>query len=314
MIRRRTMVSQVEDYLTQRRQAGFDLGIAGRQLLSFARFADGAHHVGPVTLALAIRWAQSARHGTPLTWARRFEVLRPFTKHVMQFADRPEIIPSRYFGPAHRRLAPHIYTDREIVDLLDAARRLAPSTGLRPLTYYTLFGLLAATGLRLSEALYLNAHDVERTLLTVRQTKLRKSRLVPLHATTAAALDRYADTRQRRFGHLAVERFFVSDRGTPLAARTVEWTFAGLRAQLGWVARGGHAFPRLHDMRHTYICRRLLRSYEAGRSIDHVVDILSTYVGHAKVSDTYWYVSATPELMTIAAKRFLPMARLRGAS
>lgn len=300
-----TMVSRVEDYLAARRHMGFDLRIAGQQLLAFARFADQAGHQGPVTIDVAVRWAQRGTRGTRLTWARRLEVLRPFTTYRSQFDAGTELVPPRFFGAAHRRLVPHIYTEQEIVSLIHAADQLRPRDGLRPLTYHTLFGLLAATGLRISEALHLKPRDVdvEQELLTVHQTKFRKSRLIPLHPTTATALREYVKARERTLG-VKVEAFFVSDRGKPLVYRTVHDTFETLRRRLGWVARGSHVAPRIHDIRHTYVCRALLRSYRQHQPIDQVIDALSTYVGHAKVSDTYWYVTAIPELMAIAAQRF----------
>lgn len=305
-----TMVSLVEDYLAARRQMGFALGIAGGQLLAFGRFADQAGHCGPVTLDLAVRWAQSSRRHTSLTWARRLEVLRPFAKYRSQFDAGTAVLPTTFFGPAHRRLVPHIYTEQEIVALLKATDNLLPVGGLRPLTYRTLFGLLAAAGLRISEALHLKPQDVdlEHELLTVRQTKFRKSRLVPLDSTVVAALARYAGARQRKLSGQKVDAFFVSDRGKPLPNRTVHSTFGKLRARLEWVARGGHASPRLHDLRHTFICHALLRSYQQRQPINNVIDAISTYVGHAKVSDTYWYVTATPELMAVAAQRFSQFA------
>lgn len=304
------MVSLVEDYLAVRRRMSFDLRIAGRQLLAFARFADQIRHRGPVTLNLAVRWAQTAPSAKPFTWARRLEVLRPFTKYLFQFDGATELIPSRFFGSPHRRLVPHIYTEQEIRSLVEAAGNLPPARSLRPLTYSTLFGLLAVTGLRISEALRLTPQDVdsERALLTVRQTKFRKSRLVPLHFTTVAALRRYEEARHRKLGGLPIEAFFVSDCGAPIADRTVHGVFERLRACLGWSARGGHVAPRLHDLRHTFICHGLLRSRRQHQTIDRVIDALSTYVGHAKVSDTYWYVTATPEIMAIAAQRFAQFA------
>lgn len=183
---------------------------------------------------------------------------------------------------------------------------MLPTDGLRPKTYRTLFGLLAATGLRISEALHLQPQDVDlaRGMLTVRQTKFRKSRLVPLHSTTVAALKRYVEVQQRRLGGQKTDAFFVSDRGKSLPSRTVHCTFENLRAHLGWIARGCHAAVRIHDLRHTFICRSLLDCYHRNQLPDHIVDTLSTYVGHAKVTDTYWYVSATPELMAFAAQRF----------
>lgn len=305
-----TMVSLVEQYLVARRQMGFALEVAGKQLLTFGRFADESGHRGPVSLELAVRWAQSSQRATPLTWARRLEVLSPFAKYRSQFDAGTVIVPRRFFGPAHRRLVPHIYSEEEIIALLNASDDLRPTDGLRPLTYRTLFGLLAATGMRISEALHLTLQDVDwrRGMLTICKTKFRKSRLVPLHPTALTALTRYAEARERRFGGQIVDTFFVSDAGKPLPNRTVHSTFEKLRARLSWVARGGHAAPRIHDLRHSFICRGLLHSYQQHQPIDNVVDAISTYVGHAKVSDTYWYITATPELMAVAAQRFASFA------
>jgi integrase len=309
-----TIQKLVEAYLEARRSMGFELEIAGSQLLAFARFADQIGHRGPLTVALAVRWAQSARRATRLTWARRLEVLRPLMKYRAQFDAKTEIVPPRLFGPAHRRLIPHIYTDQEIESLLHAATQLRPITGLRPCTYATLFGLLASTGLRISEALALAPADVDLSgeSLIVRETKFRKSRLAPLHPTTTAALRWYADVRRNRVRDQGIETFFVSDRGAPLPDRTVHHTFATLRARLGWIGRGDYPLPRLHDLRHSFLCHALVRSYQQDQGIDQVIDLLSTYVGHAKVSDTYWYVTAIPELLALAGQRFAQFAE-RGA-
>ena len=312
-----TMHARVEAYLAARRSRGFDLRIAGRQLLGFARFADHAGHRGPLTVAIAVRWAQSARRATRLTWARRLQVLRPFMKYRAPFETGTEIVPSNLFGPVSRRLVPHIYTEAEIRTLLDAAAQLRSVTGLRlrPHTYATLFGLLASTGLRISEALALTPTDVDLSTaaLTVRQTKFRKSRLVPLHPTTVAALKQYAEARRRRVSDRRIETFLISDRGTPLGDRMVHHTFASLRARLGWIGRGDYALPRVHDLRHSFVCRTLVRSYQQPQGVDHVIDLLSTYVGHASVADTYWYVTAIPDLLALAGQRFAQSAE-RGAS
>jgi integrase len=312
-----TMQALVEAYLAARRSLGFDLRIAGSQLLAFARFADHTGHRGPLTVAVAVRWAQSARRATRLTWARRLQVLRPFMKYHAQFETGTEIVPSNLFGPVHRRLVPHIYTEAEIRALLDSAAQLRPVTGLRlrARTYSTLFGLLASTGLRISEALALTPTDLDLpgASLTVRKTKFRKSRLVPLHPTTVTALRRYADARRRRVSDRRIETFLVSDQGTPLGDRMVHHTFAKLRARLGWIGRGDYTLPRVHDLRHTFLCHALVRSYQQHQSVDHVIDLLSTYVGHARVSDTYWYMTAIPELLALAGQRFAQFAE-RGAS
>lgn len=306
---RSTMQVLVDAYLAARRSMGFDLRIDGQQLCAFARFAEQTGHRGPLTVALAVRWAQSARQGTRLTWARRLQTLRPFMKYRAQFDPGTEIPPSGLFGPAHRRLVPHIYTDAEVTALVNAAAQLPPVTGLRlrARTYATLFGLLASTGLRISEALALTPADVDLpgALLTVRNTKFRKSRIVPLHPTTVAALQRYVNARRRRVSDRRIATFLVSDQGTALGDRMVHHTFATLRARLEWIGRGGYALPRIHDLRHTFLCRALVRSYQQ-QEVDHVIDVLSTYVGHARVSDTYWYITAVPELLALAAERFAP--------
>ena len=239
-------------------------------------------------------------------------MLRPFTQYHAVLDTDTEVVPAGLFGPVARRLVPHIYTETEIAALLEAAAQLRPVTGLRlrPRTYVSLFGLLASTGLRLSEALALSPTDVDlpSAVLTVRQTKFRKSRLVPLHPTTVTALTQYADARRRGVSDRDIGTFFMADRGTPLGERMTEHTFAILRGRLGWIGRGGYPLPRIHDLRHTYVCRTLVRAYQQQQRVDHVVDILSTYVGHASVSDTYWYVTAIPELLTLAAQRFAACA------
>jgi integrase len=176
---------------------------------------------------------------------------------------------------------------------------------LRPLTYVTLFGLLAATGLRLSEALGLERADLnlKAPSLRVRQTKFKKSRLVPIHVTTAKALADYQQATLLLSRQPGNEAVFLTAEGRPLPKRTVHNTFERLRCRLGWTARGSHPHVRIHDLRHTFICQALLRSQQ-DHQIDRVADAISTYVGHAKVSDTYWYISATPALMSEASQRF----------
>jgi integrase len=277
----------VQEYLKERRDLGFALTIPGSQLQAFARFADASGHRGPLTHQLITRWARDeAKRATPLTWAKRIEAVRPFAKHRARVEPGTYVPDADTFGPSRRRLAPHLYTDQEIVDLLVAAGRLLPKGTLRPATYRTLLGLIAATGLRLSEALRLTCDDVDLDagMLTVRQTKFAKSRLVPLHPTTVRALRQYLAQRQRHVPALPNGSFLVSAKGTALHKRAVHWVFGRLRKQLGWTARGGHAAPRIHDLRHTFICRRVRLWHEHGTDIDNAMVALSTYVGHAKVS------------------------------
>jgi integrase len=302
-----TMQGLVQMYLEERRSAGFALEVPGKLLTGFACFSDRRGHRGPITERLILDWVQGcARRATPFTWARRLQTIRPFARFCFRL-DRATCIPEEsIFGRAKRRLTPHIYTDREVADLLRAAGQLTPGGTLRPATYKTLFGVIAATGLRLSEALKLQFADLDftRGVLTVRQTKFAKSRLVPLHPSVTAALSRYATFRQAAIPANPKSHFFVGSTGNPLAKTTVHWTFQRLRKQLGWKARGSHPFPRIHDLRHTFICRRVKLWHDRGADIDHAMLALATYVGHAKVSDTYWYLTGVPDLMAIAGRNF----------
>ena len=302
-----SMQSLVEMYLEERRSLGFALTIPGELLMGFARFSDQQGHRGPITEQLILNWVQGcAKRAIPFTWARRLQVIRPFAKDCFRL-DRATYIPKEnVFGRAKRRLTPHIYTDQEIADLIRAAGQLPPEETLRPATYSTVFGLIAATGLRLSEALNLQFADLDFTcgVLTVRQTKFAKSRLVPLHPSVAAAVSQYATLRRNAIPAGPDSYFFVGSSGTALPKSTVHGTFQRLRGKLGWKARGSHTAPRIHDLRHTFICRRVRLWHEHGADIDHAMLALATYVGHAKVSDTYWYLTGVPDLMAVAGRSF----------
>lgn len=311
----RTLLSLAEDYLAERRGLGFDLRIPGDQITAFARFVDATGHAGPLTTRITLDWVQGqAKYAKPLSWARRLDVLRPFARYLARLDPATEFPQTAIFGRSHRRLAPHIYSEQEICDLLSAARRLAPHGGLRPATYETIFGLIAATGLRLSEALHLRCGDadLDQGVLTVRNTKFRKSRRVPLHPTVASALNRYMVVQARHSATHPDMPLFLSSSGGVLPTRTVHWVFQRLRSELEWIARGAYAQPRIHDLRHTFICRRVQLWHEHGADIDNAMAALSTYVGHAKVSDTYWYLTGVPDLMALAGESFEQFAVAAG--
>ncbi|MCC7082641.1 MAG: tyrosine-type recombinase/integrase [Burkholderiales bacterium] len=303
-----TMIrTAVQRYLDERRRLGFDLRIAGEQLMRFARYADARGHCGPLTLDLQLGWAREhVRRTGPITWARRLEIVRPFAAYYRRFEPQTAVPDLTTFGRGHRRLAPHIYTEQEIADLLDEAGRLSPAGGLRPATYQTLFGLIASTGLRLSEALHLREADVDLRsgTLTVRQTKFNKSRRLPMHPSTVHALCNYRRVRDRAAGRDPDEPFFVSLAGRALPSRTVHGVFAQLRDRLRWVARGGHPRPRIHDLRHAFAARRVQLWHQSGATLDHGMLLLCTYLGHAKISDTYWYLTGVPELMAVVGSKF----------
>ena len=302
-----TMAAKVDAYLDERRHSGFALRIEGEQLHRFARFADQSNHRGSLTLKLAIQWASASRGQRPVTAARRIEILRGFAKYCRQFDPDTQIPPRQLFGRAHRRLTPHIFTEAEIQTLtMAAADQLHPPGGLRGASCAMIFGLIAATGLRISEATTLKRSDVdlEHAVLHIRHAKFGKSRWVPVHPTTVQALQRYSEQRDRDPLNVGTDAFFVFDYGRPALAARVQYAFKLLRRQLQWRSRGGHPVPRIHDLRHSFVCHRLEQWYAQGLDIDRNILALSTYIGHAKVTDTYWYVTATPELLAIAARRF----------
>lgn len=302
-----TMVVAVQQYLDMRRQLGFDLIAPGTELMRFARYADAREHRGPLTQDLIVAWAREhVKRTSTVTAARRLEVIRPFVAYYRQFEPASEIPPSGILGCGHRRLMPHIYTDQEVVQLLKSSAGLTPYGGLRPQTYRTLFGLIAAVGLRLSEALNLTIGDVDLGVraITIKQTKFRKSRCLPLHSSVVSVLGAYRLVRDRAYGTNPDMPFFVSRVGVALPKRTVEDVFRNVQSNLGWQARGDYPAPRIHDLRHTFAVRRLQCWQEHGQSIDHALFWLCTYLGHAKISDTYWYLTGVPELMDSIGTRF----------
>ena len=251
--------ARAEQYLVERRRLGFALRAPACSLRGFVRHLQVVGHRGPLTIEVMTDWARRDSHGSddPHTWARRLKHLRSFTRWLRQFEPLTEIPDHTIFGRIPERQAPHIYSEPEIVDLLAAARRLAPASTLRGVVFETLFGLVASSGLRIGEALALRNEDVDlrRGMLVIRKAKFGKSRQVPMHPSTIEALRRYRWTRDLAGEPAAPEAaFFIGTRGRrpglPLGERQVHRVFVALRAQLGWRNRGNHHAPRIHDLRH----------------------------------------------------------------
>lgn len=298
-----SFVALATRYLVERRALGFALTIAGDQLLSFARFADAHTTESRLTVALVVAWAQAATPVSAITWARRVEVVRPFARFLRQHDPTTEIPPPGLLGRAHRRLAPHVCTPREIGDLLTQSRQLAPVDGARADTVTTVLALLACTGLRVSEALHLRRDDVDLTtgVLHIRETKFRKTRLVPLHPSAVAALQHYA--ARRADTPTTGAAFFVGADGRPFQYWQLQHAFQRMRRRLGWPSPRAHG-PRIHSLRHAFACQRLLEWHRAGIDVETRLLDLATYLGHVKVSDTYWYLSGVPDLFALVGARF----------
>lgn len=293
-----------ENYLTIRRTLGFKLVGEGQLLSSFVAFVEHSEAT-TITNHLCVTWTRLATDAGSAYLARRMRVTRSFARYLHSIDPMTEVPPADLFPSSKYRPTPHIYTDAEVMALLVACRELSPPS--RATTFETLLGLLATTGMRVGEAMALDCTDVDwkAGLLTVRNTKFGKSREVLLHASVVAKLNEYVDQRKRLGGTLT-QSFFVSTRGTRLSHETVSPTFRLLRH---------YAFPddptcpwRIHDFRHTFAVNTLLDWYRDGKDVASRLPLLSTYLGHVDPKATYWYLSAVPEFLGLAAMR-LEVAR-----
>jgi integrase/recombinase XerD len=300
-----TLRQAVQEYLTLRRSLGFKLRDAGKLLQAYVRFME-EQRAPYITTKLALAWAQQASAVQPAEWARRLSVVRIFARHRSATDPRTQIPPEGLLPYRPKRARPYLYSPQEIRCFLRAALSLPARGGLRPWTYHCLFGLLSVTGMRIGEARNLELQDVDlRTgVLTIRSGKFGKSRLIPLHASTRRVLADYLARRARKWAALPVSSYvFLSNWGNQLDGGEIHRTFYALSRQIGLRGRSDSHGPRLHDMRHRFAVMTLLRWYRAGKDVERKLPYLSAYLGHVHVSDTYWYLSAWPELMREAMSR-----------
>ncbi len=291
----------LERYVSMRQGLGYKYHGPARRLSDFVTFME-ARDAETITTALAMEWVTSI--GRQPSWSIRLTDVRCFAQHLTHFDPLTEVPPRNAVPPA-RRARPYIYTDAEITALLAAALSLPPANALRRWTYHCLFGLIAVAGLRHSEALDLRREDVDldQGILTVRESKFGKSRLVPLHATTTAVLLDYAARRDTHLGAPRSPYFFVAEQGGRLLHQYVHRVFWKLSRLVGLRQQGQRNGPRIHDLRHRFAVQTLINWYRAGEDVERELPVLSTFLGHTCVRDSYWYLSATPELMTHAARR-----------
>lgn len=294
----------VEDYIALRRGLGFKLREAADLLRDFSDFLE-RNQSTCITTDLAVQWAKRTVHARPPKWGQRLSVIRVFAKHRSAADPRTEIPPLHLLPSAYARGVPYIFSERDIRRLERAAKALQPKAKLRRWTYSRLFGLLAVTGLRTGEALGLtrDAVDLNSGILTIRESKFGKSRLVPLHHSTTNVLRRYARMRDEEHPFPKTPAFFVSERGGPVSKSALTYIFHMLRCKIGIESGPGRRRPRLHDLRHAFAVRTILGWYRAGLDVERQMPLLSTYLGHAAVKHTYWYLSAVPELLRWAVVR-----------
>jgi len=285
------LIDAADAYLKMRRAFGFKLRNDEYLLRNFARFAaaQGETHIRGAT---AVTWAAQAPSMQQRD--RRLKAVMHFASYLHAADPAHQIPPDHVFDAPHTRRLPHIYTPEELRRILEEAGQLGPTGSLRPHTYQTLFGILAACGLRISEALALEVDDITSDGLFIRETKFRKSRLVPMHPTTERAVDDYLRRRRKVAG--STNHLFVTLKGGPLRYPTVITVFLSLIRRLGLRGEPGESGPRLHDMRHT-LSVRALEACSRDEVARHLL-ALSTYLGHVHVADTYWYLHATPQLLS----------------
>jgi integrase/recombinase XerD len=266
------------EYLALRRALGFKLQTAGITLRQFVHFVEREDALW-ITTDLALRWATQPQGVQPAHWATRLGMVRGFAQYCRALDARTEVPPHGLLPYRYQRQPPYIYREQEIVHLLTAARQLSSVTDLRPSTYTTLLGVLAVTGMRLSEALHLERTDVEGThgSLTIRQTKFGKSRCLPLHPSTRDALYQYARFRDQLWPRPSTLRFLLSERRTPLTVWSVQRTFVRLSHQIGLRGATDRSGPRLHDLRHSFAVRTLLHWYRTGADVEQRMPTLSAY-------------------------------------
>ncbi len=303
----KTLSQRLDEYLALRRSMGFDLSFDERVLRKFANFGD-ENGFDRITTPLFLDWKANYGGADDNTWSRRLGMVRRFAFWLAEHDDRTEIPSSQLVIGRYRRRVPYIYAPKQIADIVAEAGRLPSPYGLRAALWQTLFGLIAVTGVRVSEALSLDRQDVDldRAVLTLRNTKNGKDRQLPVKGDTVAQLAHYAGLRDRLVAQQAA-RFFIKEDGQPAGDCGARYNFAQVSRNIGLRSpqafnRHGHG-PRIHDLRHTFAVHTILDWFRDGRDIEAEMYKLSTYLGHTEPKNTFWYIEAVPELMQLAAER-----------
>ena len=299
--------ARAEEYLVMRRALGFKLESWGPRLMSFVRFCED-RGAATVTTDLAVQWATSTARGSDheAYQARRLDVVRIFARHLQPLDPATEVPPEDVLDRRQCRVSPYLYSRQEVTALMTAARTLRPA--FRGLTWRTLIGLLAVTGMRQGEACRMRRGDVDLNAETIviEDSKFGKSRMVFLHPTAAAALRAYERARNEVFPRPAADTFLLNSQGRPLDRRNTPKTFAQLVTAAEIKAPPGQRAPRLHDLRHVFTVATLLDWYRDGGDVQARLPVLSTWLGHIDPKSTYWYLSAVPELLALVATRLEP--------
>jgi integrase/recombinase XerD len=297
------MKKGIEDFIALRRSFGYKFDAPAPVLRQFGDFCVN-HRRSAVTVATILDWVQTYPNSTSLSISRRIRMVRAFANYWKAFDPKTEIPPRELSREQSGRSKPHIYSASEIQKILKACREFKAEPGrsnpIRRETFETIFGLIAATGLRRNEAVNLKRSHVnlkDGTLL-VELTKFRKSRMIPIHPSVVRKLRRYSQLRDKKFPKASYDHFFIMNRGQPVDADSIFYAFvhackvAGLRP-----TTEGAGFPRIHDLRHTFVVEVILGWLRNKKDVHALMPALSTYLGHAEPADTYWYLTGVPQLM-----------------
>jgi len=305
----KSLERHLKDYLELRRALGFDLGREESRLKSFLKLLR-TKQTRLITTASALEFALRSDHRSPATQAGCLSAIRGFAKYLSGIEVKNEIPPTGLVRRGHRP-QPYIYSDDEIIRILDAARThpSTPRYALKPHTLYCLFGLLSVTGMRLTEALNLKVESIDwaKGVVSVGRSKFQKFRLVPLHKSTLRQLQDYIKLRDRFFAERPWRQpenhLFVSTHGSALTNTEIGHDFRMLTRRIRLRAEGAHSGPRIHDLRHRFAVTTLVRWYRTGKDVAPLLPVLSTYLGHVFITGTYWYLTCTAELSEAAANR-----------
>ena len=294
------LAGQVEDYLRLRTALGFQLGLYRERLTSFVAYLDEAGAT-TVTTELAVAWAWQPVGIKPISASFRLSTIRGFARYLRAIDPAHEVPPRGVLAVPRRRPAPYLFSAEDLARVLAETRRLRPP--LRAETYMTLFGLLASCGMRISEALALTDDDVdlEQGVLTVQHAKFGRARLVPTHPSVTRSLRNYVALRDQLCPRPSIDQFFITEFGCAQRRYAAERAFREVTERLG--LRTDTVHPRIHDLRHSLAVRTLIDWQREGADVPALLPMLSTYLGHVQPKNTYWYLSATPELMQLAAGR-----------
>jgi integrase/recombinase XerD len=294
----------LHEYLAVRRALGYKMVKAERLLQHFVQFAEHASS-SYITTALALKWATLPASAKTYWWARRLDTVRCFARYCTSHDSRTEVPPCRLIPYKYQRNVPYLFSEENLERLLKAARNLRSKRGLRPHTFETLLGLYAVTGMRTSEALNLDRGDVnlKQGVITIHNSKFGKSRYVAVHPSTQRALRRYAEIRDRLSPNPSSASFFLSDDGTRLQFQNTRDTFVRLCHKIGVRRLGASRGPRITDFRHRLAIDTITRWYRRGMDVERHLPELSTFLGHTHITHTYWYLTATPEILQQALQR-----------